>query len=966
MHKLPRKPAEASSAHGQAVNTNTANNNRGRGGGNSNNNNKRGNSNNRGGTINSNNNRSNSNSSRGNSSSRGKSNNNNSSNDNNSNRGKTKNRRRGGNGNRSGSNRGAYNNKNNNNNRDGNNDESEESSTYSTDDQNDQLSGNMGSEDCRAIDYLPEDFFDHDEQGQRYIWHGPAPVCSSRTAYQFSPFNLDHSFEIWQTPERFDMLWPPPLRIRCQPFNLYRMTQAFKAVELDIKQWEDLLEDLWQHVLSDDSGNLIAILWVITRLQYLRALYPVMDANKYDFDMKSYYNYAVRMMNFKGPDCRVVVDFMSWKKEATQEDIFMYLDKCFEDHTFFRDLAKRLNTSAQKSATKHNIEPPQDTLAHKKAKIDTTSAVVPPPYIPKETQGAATTPTTEQTSVVVNTPSLNPVTPEIVATPSSKPGPESKGFANSPSSSPNSPQAHATSQTIASNSQSQPTATSWTTGTPPTSSVLSFTSLPTTTTTTPNCGGGELFPTPTNPPVSSTFVATLPPACHVAQPQPAAAPPTPEVTIKPISQHTPPLTPTTTRSVPPPKLTHQLPPKPQTTVFPVTPTTQPTAARSTPSKTALQPTLTSPQNIPVSAQPQLTTPCTSPKTALLWQPKEPKTVETTMMTMAITATAAEAATAEVNIPSLLQDFKSWMETETTKHQDQSVLLQSLLAKNTLLESKLEAYTTRWNDEVKKQEAHRLIPTVAHSCESDLASLKERTLTQDLKISQLEAQIESRIRHSLEQDLAVVRNELQEERVDNLTKDLEIKRAEALEAMAKAREEMRDARQMVAEAREERAHAMERAARAEADNQMLLRVINELQGTGWGFSGQAQAQGLQGQDADIHHTGPLSSSLHPRPRVDQLHYPLTTTSAGSSTFMRFGTSMRQSYSSSSTESLASAGAQGAAATDPSIHRMEVISVKLENDYITRLNAVIPNPDLDPDMTEDDEGRTDTDHDATDEE
>lgn len=337
-----------------------------------------------------------------------------------------------------------------------------------------------------------------------------------------------------------------------------------------------------------------------------------------------------------------------------------------------------------------------------------------------------------------------------------------------------------------------------------------------------------------------------------------------------------------------------------------------------------------------------------------------------MTAMAITATAAGAATAEVNIPSLLQDFKSWMETETTKHQDQSVLLQSLIAKNTLLESKLEAYTTRWNDEVKKQEAHRLIPTVAHSCESDLASLKERTLTQDLKISQLEAQIESRIRHSLEQDLAVVRNELQEERVDNLTKDLEIKRAEALEAMAKAREEMRDARQMVAEAREERAHAMERAARAEADNQMLLRVINELQGTGWGFSGQAQAQGLQGQDAGIHHTGPLSSSLHPRPRVDQLHYPLTTTSAGSSAFMRFGTSMRQSYSSSSTESLASAGALGVAATDPSIHRMEVISVKLENDYITRLNAVIPNPDLDPDMTEDDEGRTDTDHDATDEE
>ncbi|KAF9146093.1 hypothetical protein BGX30_004373 [Mortierella sp. GBA39] len=345
----------------------------------------------------------------------------------------------------------------------------------------------------------------------------------------------------------------------------------------------------------------------------------------------------------------------------------------------------------------------------------------------------------------------------------------------------------------------------------------------------------------------------------------------------------------------------------------------------------------------------------------LQQPKEPKPVATTT-----------TATAEVNIPSLLQDFKSWIEAETKKHQDQSALLQSLFAKNTLLESKLEAHTTRWDDEVKKQEAYRSISTMTHSCEFDLASLKERTLAQDLKISQLEAHLESRIRHSLENDLAVLRNELQEERVENLTKDLELKRAEAMEVMAKARAEMWDARQMVSEAREERANAMERAARAEADNQMLLRVINELQGTGWGVSGQAQAQGLQGQDAGIHHTGLLSSSVHPRPQIDHPHYPLTTTAAGSSTFMRFGTSMRQTYSSSSTESLASAEAAGAggaaraAAADPSIHRMEVISVKLENDYIARLNTVIPNPDLDPDMTEDDEGRTDTDHDATDEE
>ncbi|KAG0295767.1 hypothetical protein BGZ96_011002 [Linnemannia gamsii] len=327
--------------------------------------------------------------------------------------------------------------------------------------------------------------------------------------------------------------------------------------------------------------------------------------------------------------------------------------------------------------------------------------------------------------------------------------------------------------------------------------------------------------------------------------------------------------------------------------------------------------------------------------------------------------------------------------------NQSALLRHLLVRNTLLETKVEEHTTRMEDELKKQEVHRsktsATPTAAtatattitqstHSWDQELASLKKRTLTQDLKISQLETQLESRIRHSLEHDLTVVRNELQEERVENLTKDLEIKRAEAIDAMAKARAEMRDARHMVAEAREERANAMERAARAEADNQMLLRVINELQGTGWRISsghGQAQAQGQvqapsrgRVQDAGIHLLG-LSSSAHPRSRTDYLHHPFTPTplsaAGSSSTFMRFGTSMQQSFSSSSTESLperaAAGAAAGAAATgrgaDPSIHRMGFISVKLENDFISRLS-------VDPDLTEDDDNRTDTDHEATDEE
>lgn len=355
MHKLSKKPAGTSSAQGQAVNINTTNNNRGRGGGNttnSNNNNKRGNSTNRGNTNINNSNRNNSNSSRGNinnntrsnTSGRGKVNNNNSSKNNNSNRANNNKRGKRGKGKRGESKRGGHNNKNINSNRNNNNDESdeEESSTYSTDEQSHQPSEDSDSDDYGAIHSLPGDFYDFDELAQRFIWHGPAPVCSSRTAYHSSPFKLDHYFASWQkVDEHFDMPWPPPLQIRCKSFNLDQITQAFNAVELDIKRWENILVELWeqQHVFDDNEPSLV-LLWAITRLQYLRALYPVMDANKYDFDMRSYYAYAVIIMNIKGPDYTAVVDFMSRKKEGAQEDSSVYFDKWFENNTHFGKLHK--------------------------------------------------------------------------------------------------------------------------------------------------------------------------------------------------------------------------------------------------------------------------------------------------------------------------------------------------------------------------------------------------------------------------------------------------------------------------------------------------------------------------------------------------------------------------------------------------------------------------------------------------
>ncbi|KAF9146092.1 hypothetical protein BGX30_004372 [Mortierella sp. GBA39] len=324
--------------------------------------------------------------------------------------------------------------------------EEEESSTYSIDEQSEQYSDDSDTEENRAIHSLPGDFFDCDEHAQRYIWHGPAPVCSSRTAYQFSPFKLDHSFAGWQrVDEHFDMPWPPPLRIRCKSFNPSRMTQAFKAVELDINRWENILTDLWEPAVFNDERFLV-LSWVITRLQYLRALYPVMDANKYDFDMRLYYDRAVLIMNTKGPDCTAVVDFISRKKEGAQEDSSVYFDKWFKNNTHFGKWYKDQSTSAQKPVNKHNIEPSQDTSAHKKAKTDTTSTVAPPPSIPKAIQGAPTTPTAKRASAAVNTSSPNPLASGFAATPSSKSRPGSKGFASS-STSPNSPQANATSTT---------------------------------------------------------------------------------------------------------------------------------------------------------------------------------------------------------------------------------------------------------------------------------------------------------------------------------------------------------------------------------------------------------------------------------------------------------------------------------------------------------------------------------------
>ncbi|KAG0316387.1 hypothetical protein BGZ97_006958 [Linnemannia gamsii] len=1002
----------------------------------------------------------------------------------------------------------------------------------------------------------------------------------------------------WQRfNEYLDLSWPPPLKLKYgMSFDVDKMAEAFSAIELDIKRWENILMDLWKPHVFKDNDRYLLLTWVITRLQYLRALYPVMDANKYDYDIKAYFNYAVHVMNTKGPDCTAVVDFMRRKEENEQGDYSAYFDKWFENNTPFGQWHKDHIAGAQNPATKHSIEPSEDTLVHKKAKTEATSTVLPSPPIPTVPQGAGSTPAAKRHPGTAHTSLPHPLPKNTRVDNTSSPT-----VLVLPDPPLNPRQAIVIVPSGVSTSQSRPAAISWTNGTPDTPSFMPLSPLPTTTIITTSTRGNALPVSSapvTQPPVAATepFIQP-PPVPQVACPQPVASPPQP--TSKLSSRHSTPLSPagvppqtprkavshhatshppTAAHPIPPPKLTHQLPPKPQISALHATsvqsstaqaippkvahqqlPASQPTPnacqvdatspaadtsattyAHITPKHTfashasstnsnstnrtnlsqaeiaaerkradevvahldkkdkedkdiAAAPTLSPtptpainqsssalafrevekdrrgyypsppgtsgspqqqqqqpspPKNVdispvllvsqqnpsaaatlqkqppqPPSGEPDLTElgkvgadkygrvspdshdwledtdmdlepdiahpsqqqqPITSlegvsvkkgaekiigaptdhnasQNPSLMFMAsqsdvviglgpqdshlqKDPKPVVTTTATMT-TAEITSTVPAEVSIPSLLQDIKSWMETESKRHQDQSAFLQRLLVQNTHLETKLEEYTTRMDNEFKKQEAclsKATIPTTAvtatatntqstHSWDQELASLKERTLTQELKISQLEAQIESRIRHSLEHDLAMVRNELQEERVDNLTKDLEIKRAEAVDAMAKARAEMWDARQMVAEAREERANAMERAARAEADNQMLLRVINELQGTGWRMSsgqGQAQAQD-QVQDAGIHRNMGFPSSVHPRSRIDYLQHQFTSSHVGaagsSSTFMRFGTSMQQSFSSSSTESLPERTAAAVAGgVDPSIHRMEFMN------------------------------------------
>ncbi|KAF9347466.1 hypothetical protein BGX34_003128 [Mortierella sp. NVP85] len=108
---------------------------------------------------------------------------------------------------------------------------------------------------------------------------------------------------------------------------------------------------------------------------------------------------------------------------------------------------------------------------------------------------------------------------------------------------------------------------------------------------------------------------------------------------------------------------------------------------------------------------------------------------------------------------------------------------------------------------------------------------ERAVAQaeyDLRVEKMLMMMETKLRTSAEEGMVRCQNELQEQRIQTLEKDLECRRSEALVMTAKANEEIKEAHLQVAKAREERAEAREHAARLELEREQLLKRIQELE------------------------------------------------------------------------------------------------------------------------------------------
>lgn len=175
-------------------------------------------------------------------------------------------------------------------------------------------------------------------------------------------------------------------------------------------------------------------------------------------------------------------------------------------------------------------------------------------------------------------------------------------------------------------------------------------------------------------------------------------------------------------------------------------------------------------------------------------------------------------------------------------------------------------------------------------DKQIAKLQEDNKEQAIKYEKLQRMVESeaRRREAIEKQVAEYQIDLQSSRITALEKDLECRRAEAVEMMAKAREERLQAREETAKARQSQAEAREevtkarlgqaeatlRAVTAEAENQRLRNWIkeNESQLGGMAPSPPEAAASLTRtlEEPSVTSFSPLSASLNRFPQPTSLN------------------------------------------------------------------------------------------------
>ncbi|KAG0256412.1 hypothetical protein BG011_004578 [Mortierella polycephala] len=152
----------------------------------------------------------------------------------------------------------------------------------------------------------------------------------------------------------------------------------------------------------------------------------------------------------------------------------------------------------------------------------------------------------------------------------------------------------------------------------------------------------------------------------------------------------------------------------------------------------------------------------------------------------------------------------------------------------------------WTESNQKQNAvlHESHSQNAAHLERQTTQLQVQELEQKLKFEKMHRELETRLKKEAEEDGAMYRSQLQEQRVQSLERDLEQRRLEAELMIVKARKQVLEAKMQLAEAQVERAQAKERVAQADAEKLGLLNVILAMEAQGYSPSGFAKPSKVQ--------------------------------------------------------------------------------------------------------------------------